>query len=184
MCWGWECGHGWDEELQKLSYKLEALNMQFYPQYRVRIQADQVKEKYGTLHFYYSVILDRSKLKTWLHDFCYRRYDAIRRNVDFKYKRVVDQPKEDYDDVKEITQEEYDRQLKSAIRCSNVEYEQKDGKIYKTVHLTRYEKTHLEPCAHKLTYKLMNFWLALHHKLSSYGTEATADQEVIISYMS
>ena len=58
MCWGFECGEGWYEVLKRLSCELEALNLQFYDKYKVRIQADQVKEKFGTLHFYYSVVCD------------------------------------------------------------------------------------------------------------------------------
>lgn len=58
MCWGWECGEGWHEILRRLSCELEALNLLYYDKYKVRIQADQVKEKFGTLRFYYSVVCD------------------------------------------------------------------------------------------------------------------------------
>lgn len=58
MCWGWECGEGWYNALRKASCRLEALNMLCYDKYKVRIQADQVKEKFGTLRFYYSVLCD------------------------------------------------------------------------------------------------------------------------------
>jgi hypothetical protein len=52
MCWGLECSDGWLNEIDILSKKLEALNLMLYPQFNVRIQADQVKEKYGTLRWY------------------------------------------------------------------------------------------------------------------------------------
>ena len=58
MCWGWECGTGWFNVLNEASCKLEALNLTYYPKYKVRIQADQVKEKFGTLRFYFSVICE------------------------------------------------------------------------------------------------------------------------------
>ena len=58
MCWGWECGSGWFNVLHEASCKLEALNLIYYPKYKVRIQADQVKEKFGTLRFYFSVICE------------------------------------------------------------------------------------------------------------------------------
>lgn len=50
MCWGFECGAGWFDIINKLSEKIEAVNnlkLGFI------IVADQVKEKYGTLRFYY-----------------------------------------------------------------------------------------------------------------------------------
>ena len=58
MCWGWECGKGWHNVLHEASCRLEALNLIYYPKYKVRIQADQVKEKFGTLRFYFSVICE------------------------------------------------------------------------------------------------------------------------------
>ena len=58
MCWGWECGKGWHDVLKRVSCELEALNLMYYDKYKVRIQADQVKEKFGTLRFYYSVVCD------------------------------------------------------------------------------------------------------------------------------
>lgn len=58
MCLGWECGSGWFNVLHEVSCKLEALNLIYYPKYKVRIQANQVKEKFGTLRFYFSVICE------------------------------------------------------------------------------------------------------------------------------
>ena len=50
----WECGHGWDIPLAELSYALEELNVRFR-KFGVRIRAVQVKEKFGTLRFYYDI---------------------------------------------------------------------------------------------------------------------------------
>ena len=50
MCWGFEHGDGWFDIIDKLSEKIENvnnLNLGFI------IVADQVKEKFGTLRFYY-----------------------------------------------------------------------------------------------------------------------------------
>ena len=58
MCWGFETGEGWWQVLRRLSCELEALNLLVYDKWKVRIQADQVKEKFGTLRFYYSVECD------------------------------------------------------------------------------------------------------------------------------
>ena len=66
MCFGWECGDGWNDILANLPYKLESLNIRFYKKYRVRIEAEQVKEKYGTLRFYYQLYIDPPEWRWWL----------------------------------------------------------------------------------------------------------------------
>lgn len=58
MCWGFECNHGWFSIIDEMSSKLEALNLIYYPKYKVRIQADQLKQKFGHLTFYFSVICE------------------------------------------------------------------------------------------------------------------------------
>lgn len=45
MGWGFSCGDGWYDLIYELSKKLEA---------KGNVEATQVKEKYGTLRFYYS----------------------------------------------------------------------------------------------------------------------------------
>ena len=54
----WACGPGWDGPLEKLSYKLEALNVQLFDRWKVRVIAAQVKEKFGTLRFYFDCLVD------------------------------------------------------------------------------------------------------------------------------
>ena len=54
MPFGFECNDGWYRPIFNLSVKLEVLNVQLEA-FNVMIQALQVKEKFGTLHFYYSV---------------------------------------------------------------------------------------------------------------------------------
>lgn len=55
MCWGIECGEGWYNPLRELSFRLECLNYAIGKKWGFRIEAEQVKEKFGTLHFYYNV---------------------------------------------------------------------------------------------------------------------------------
>lgn len=50
----WACGHGWDEPISSLSYSLEELNLRLR-KWHVAVKAEQVKEKFGGLRFYYSV---------------------------------------------------------------------------------------------------------------------------------
>ena len=56
----WACGPGWDDPLEKLSYKLEALNLQLYYRWKVKVVAAQVKEKFGTLRFYFDCLVDEN----------------------------------------------------------------------------------------------------------------------------
>lgn len=55
MCWGIECPKGWYHILEQLCTILEFHNMEFVDKYGIAIVADQVKEKFGTLRFYYTV---------------------------------------------------------------------------------------------------------------------------------
>lgn len=49
----WACGEGWDPILEKLSYQLESLNVRYGEKWGIKVVAAQVKEKYGTLRFYF-----------------------------------------------------------------------------------------------------------------------------------
>lgn len=55
MCWGIECPIGWFHILEQLCTILEFHNMEFVKNYGIAIVADQVKEKFGTLRFYYTI---------------------------------------------------------------------------------------------------------------------------------
>jgi len=48
MCWGFECGDGWFDLIKRLSERLKEISERTGGD----IQAEQVKEKYGTLRFY------------------------------------------------------------------------------------------------------------------------------------
>ena len=50
MNWGFECGPGWEPLIRRLSEKLEPLG----------VVATQVKEKFGTLRFYFSAPTDEA----------------------------------------------------------------------------------------------------------------------------
>jgi uncharacterized Zn finger protein (UPF0148 family) len=55
MCWGIECPLGWFNIIKQLCTVLEFYNMEFVKNHGVAIVANQVKEKFGTLRFYYTV---------------------------------------------------------------------------------------------------------------------------------
>jgi hypothetical protein len=48
LCWGFECGDGWFDLIKRLSERLKEISERTGGD----IQAEQVKEKYGTLRFY------------------------------------------------------------------------------------------------------------------------------------
>ena len=55
MCWGIECPKGWWHILDQICTVLEFHNMEFKEKHGIAIVADQVKEKFGTLRFYYTI---------------------------------------------------------------------------------------------------------------------------------
>lgn len=54
----WECGRGWDVPLECLSRQLEELNRDIGVKHGLRIVVAQVKEKYATLRFYWSLLVE------------------------------------------------------------------------------------------------------------------------------
>jgi hypothetical protein len=63
MCWGFECGDGWfnilDQLMDNIQHHIDWNNQNFekgYKQYKQvpQVTLDQVKEKFGTLRFYYT----------------------------------------------------------------------------------------------------------------------------------
>jgi hypothetical protein len=63
MCWGFECGDGWfqilDSLMSNIQHYIDWNNKNFekgYKQYKQvpQVTLDQVKEKFGTLRFYYT----------------------------------------------------------------------------------------------------------------------------------
>ena len=58
MCWGFECGDGWEPLIRALSAKLEAAIAALPEADRPNYKAMQVKEKFGTLRFYLTMGTD------------------------------------------------------------------------------------------------------------------------------
>lgn len=99
MCWGWECEDGWSSALRNLSCSLEVLNIMFYDKYKVRIQADQVKEKFGTLHFYFSVICDNFTEEGLKANEVIDAFEEKKDSGYFGIKTVVDEPGRDVEET-------------------------------------------------------------------------------------
>lgn len=174
MCWGWECGKGWHDILQKLSYRLEFLNELYYPKYRVRVQADQVKEKFGTLRFYYTICVDSGKIKTFASRLLYKIANKFFSKMDFKIQRKIDAPSIPKIENKEISKEEYDKHKGTTKPEDAREYYEEDGKYYCIFKTMTAEKFHYEPTKHKFFYHLNN-WL----KSKSYSLKYAKDRSNI-----
>lgn len=50
MCWGFECGDGWEPIIREAAAKIEAINAELLP--AQHCVASQIKQKFGTLRFY------------------------------------------------------------------------------------------------------------------------------------
>ena len=154
MCWGLEVPDAWLDEIDDLSKKLEAINLMIYPKYHVRIQADQVKDKYAFLHYYYDVVIDPPKCVCAYENVIEKLVTLINK-LDFKMIEVLD--KDEHDEIVENTID--DMSLEDAIEAnknvSNVKVFERDGKVIKQVTYHYYKQTHYKPTKHKLLYKLI-----------------------------
>ena len=155
MCWGLDIEDAWLNEVDDLSKKLEGMNALVYPLNRVRIQADQVKSKFGTLHYYYSVAVDPPAWMCMYERAVEWLMDKIKK-VDFKYVTVID--KEPYDEIveKKIPADKVESEKKAYVNCSNVEIiEKDDGTAVKKITYHHYRQTHQEPTKHKWLHKVL-----------------------------
>ena len=155
MCWGLEVPDVWLNEIDSLSKKLEGMNAMAYQMHRVRIQADQVKDKFAQLRFYYSIIIDPP---AWICAY-ERAVEWLMRKLNklnFKYVTVID--REPYDEVVEtdVPANEVEQVKKSYENCSNVEIlEKDDGKYVKKCTYHHYRQMHQEPTKHKWLHKIL-----------------------------
>lgn len=105
MPFGFECGDGWYTPIRRLSVKLEVLNVELC-KYNVMVQAVQVKEKFGTLHFYYHVIptdtdgeiKDESELSPEEKDKLHKQ-EVMMEYADIKAEEYIDQAEKECMDV-------------------------------------------------------------------------------------
>lgn len=89
---GWECGMGWTDVLAKLSYKIECANRLFSRNFRVHAEADQVKEKFGGLRFYYTVHRDAPPVIERLSGFLWKFANVVLRKADFRTTCITVKP--------------------------------------------------------------------------------------------
>lgn len=153
MCWGIEAGIGWYEPLNKLSCKLERLNA-FYSKYNLNVQASQVKEKYGTLRFYYDIVVVQNRFTKTIISLCRKAIKFITKHIKFKFDEIVDQTacvREEWD---EISKEDYDSK-KTFNYIKNKfgwKFKEEDGKYYRNCQVNYPKVIHWEIKNHKFLY--------------------------------
>lgn len=185
MCFSWECGPGWNDALARLSYRIEALNLEYYPKCRVRCEAEQIKEKFGTLRAYTRVTVDPPAWRMFLPDALHRAADWMARlRVDCGMKKIVDRPRCKEYEYEQLTKEDFDKAERGKYKCSNVEYLEDSGRYYKVTALDRYEESHDVPTRHRLFYRLMNLLYAVSSWLGAWAvTEPTREQRVMSEFV-
>ena len=180
MCWGWECGTGWFNVLNEASCQLEALNILYYPKWKVRIQMDQVKSKFGTLHAYFSVVCDNYNIFGWTSKLLFALSRKMKRKS--KLKSVVDKEAYTTNETEELTAEEYDK-WKNVFKSSSCSLREENGKYYRDYQLYHPARVHYEPCDHMLSYKAGNLIHKAACLLGSIGYKAVTDEQMVLMNM-
>ena len=128
----------------------------FYKLFRVRVQADEVKEKFGTLRFYVTVCSDPSAFVCWYERLMEKLLDKLCRNVDYKLKAVVDQePWEETRTEVYMDKAQFDKEAAENRACNVFYTKDSAGRMLKLTTIEHYRKMHHEPQRHKLL-----FWLS------------------------
>jgi hypothetical protein len=89
---GWCVNYGWYDLIRDFSLKCEELNIMYYNRYRYRIVLDQIKEKYGRLRIYFSIVKDPPKVINWVIKMVTILKDLISPvKINYNIKRVYTQ---------------------------------------------------------------------------------------------
>ena len=161
MCWGLEVSDAWLQPIDTLCRRLEGMNALVYPLHRVRIQADQVKSKYATLRFYYTVVVDPPKILHMYEQLADKVLNWIGK-IDFKMAKVIVKPafKETVKD--ELTEDAYKDALANPFKASNEKlYIDKDGKRIREIEIEHYDDVKYVPTKHRILYAIYTrrYWI-------------------------
>jgi hypothetical protein len=183
MCWGLEFNDGWLRPFAEAAYALEGLNHMLYDKYRVRVQSDQVKEKYGTLHWYTSVVADPGPFICTYESLVDKIFGKFAK-LDFKLKQVVDREAFDYDETDELRTDEEIAEAKEAEKlCSNVKVLDMNGKFVKITTLHHPQQCHYVPTRHKIIYALYKRRHQIRSFLRSFfGWNPSAKQQAVMAF--
>ena len=186
MCFGWECGNGWNREIADLSYRLEALNLLLYPKYRTRIEAIQIKEKFGYFRGYFTVVIDQTAIRRFPSMIFEKIYNILANKIDYKYERVIDVLPHNKEEWEEITKEDYDMRVAPDYVSNEFgwKFEERNGKYYRNQCVYHPERWHNRPTKHIFLHWLKDFvWKLKCIMVFLFFKDATKEQEVMSSFM-
>lgn len=189
MPFGFECGEGWKQPLKDLSYSLETLNMLFYPTDRTYIKADQVKEKFGTLRFYYHIQSESlNPFVRWIDKWTDRLFDILDpRKVDYGLKRVVDKKVWTEERIEEIPESKWLERKKYNFSADNL-FKGEDGRFYVKTKVNHPEQAHREPTKNKTLWwiktKVLPMLRTMNMTLDSAVCRDDSRQNIVINALS
>lgn len=181
LSFGFECNEGWHSAIANTCRDIEVWNNLLYPKYRVRIQAAQIKEKFGTLRFYYDVVVDSNAFIVKTTDILTKIVDwfSYSKRFDYKVKRIYDIEPSEKIEKTEISKEEYDKHVKH----NNVSVEEIDGKYFRLDKIYNCGKFHYVPTKHKIAWKIKNCFVWLRSRLSGSFIKDNAETRNVLSYL-
>lgn len=183
---GWEHGDGWNDVVARLSYKLEALNLMFYPKYGVRVEASQVKEKFGELRFYYDVVVEPPFLVRFIPNCLERLHDYITRKANFGYKSICDKESYTTEEWDEISKEDFDCKKSPEYVANDYgwRFKEENGKYYRNSCVFHPAKRHREATKNKFLHAIDNLVWKLHCMLDfKYSWRYPKSVDVIRNYV-
>jgi rubrerythrin len=157
----WSINFGWFDLLNNFSLSCEEINLFYYDKFRYRIELDEVKEKYGTLRIYFSIIKDPPKLISMVINWLmYIKGKWLSQDiVNYQLKKVIDTPR-----CKKITFEILSDYNKDE-HCSNENITKINNNYVKTSTVYKFETYHYEAQQYKLRYKLSKLITEIINKL-------------------
>ena len=180
---GFECHSGWKHELRRLSVQLEMLNILFYKKFGCRIQACQVKEKFGTLRFYYDIVYDGTGIVRVLN----RMLDYFGTKLsmkDYGYKTVVDKPGYETRETMEYdSKEEWEKMKSYMSKNSDQTFYEKDGKYIREYTVYHSSLSHRVPTKRKLLWYTMRKVLPFAHRAVDFLDFDTYEKKVVSEYL-
>lgn len=177
----WETSSGWDEVLRDFSIKCEELNVRFYKKYRLKIIAEQIKQKWGELRIYCSVKRDPSAFVMFTRRII-RAITSRLNKVDYKYKTVIDSHSHKKHFICVYDSKESRDKIGNFLGSNSRSFEW-CGKFIRTVELDVFGSHHLEPTRHRLLKMLFSWLVKMNMRLGQEPRKISQETALIREYM-
>lgn len=181
-CTYWSTNQGWFRLISNFSYFCEELNIRFYKKYRYRIMIEDIKQKYGTLRIYASVVRDPCRIITWvynklknlcnkLNEFNYELEDIQKIKSNYNYDIYI------YDTEKELNA---DNPFGLDMTISRI-----NDKYVKISKHKIYNRPKYKPTKHRVIYYIKQYIEKLSNWIYKIGStdKETEEQKCISEYM-